>query len=241
MAEVGEKPLIENPLVGATATLVFLSHSHLDKERATEVKGILRTIGLEGFVAHEDIEPTLEWQDEILARLRTCRGLTVLATEGARSSPWVSQEVGAAVIRGVGIVSISLGAAPFGFLYRHQAVRWRLPKSEKQMDLRDAAEANIPALYHALEKVGVATRDNLIEGIGRTRSFEEARVVAAVLARAGQLDPLQAARLAYLIDKNSNVSGCWDAQRLFPSLIKPFSEILPPDLVDSLASKDFHI
>ena len=105
------------------------------------------------------------------------------------------------------------------------------------MDLREAAEANIPSLYHALEKVGVATKDNLIEGIGQTRSFEEARVVAAVLARAGQLDSLQAARLAYLVDKNSNVSGCWDAQRLLPSLIRPFAEVLPPDLVDNLVSK----
>jgi hypothetical protein len=202
---------------------------------------MLRMIGLEGFVAHEDIEPTLEWTDEILRNLRGCVGLVVITTSAARDSAWVNQEIGAVTARNRGVVSINLGCAPFGFLYRYQALRWKTPVSAAQMAVRDAWDSNVPGLFRALERVEVARKDHLIEGIGMSWSYEEARVTSALLAKMGELDPIQAARLVYLASRNSNVAGCWEAQSVLPPLLRPFAELYPPETVDLLDSQDFKL
>jgi hypothetical protein len=44
---------------------IFISHISKDKLKATRLKTCLETYGISGFVAHEDIHPTLEWQSEI--------------------------------------------------------------------------------------------------------------------------------------------------------------------------------
>jgi hypothetical protein len=241
VVDLPAKSPIEVSLLGDTPKTIFISHSHLDKDRAVEVKEVLRTIGFAGFVAHEDIEPTLEWSDEILRNLREAAGLLVLATPAARDSAWVNQEIGAMAVRGRGVVSLNLGCAPFGLLYRYQALRWKLPPSQGQFDVRAAAESNVPGLYRALEKVDVARKDHLVEGIGASQSFEEARVTSAMLGKMGDLDPLQALRLVYLIAHNSNVSRCWDARRVLPPLLSPHLESFPPELVDALDAAGFAI
>src|SRR5215470_6758753 len=44
---------------------LFLSHISGDKRFVTELKGALEVFAIDGFVAHEDIEPTKEWVKEI--------------------------------------------------------------------------------------------------------------------------------------------------------------------------------
>ncbi|MHA7833251.1 MAG: hypothetical protein ACX94A_02090 [Algiphilus sp.] len=49
---------------------LFLSHVSAIKVRATQLQGVLKTYGISCFVAHEDIEPTRDWQNEIEKALR---------------------------------------------------------------------------------------------------------------------------------------------------------------------------
>ncbi|MYJ94339.1 MAG: TIR domain-containing protein, partial [Proteobacteria bacterium] len=44
---------------------LFISHTSSHKDRASMLQNVLRSYGITGFVAHEDIEPTKEWQEEI--------------------------------------------------------------------------------------------------------------------------------------------------------------------------------
>jgi hypothetical protein len=47
---------------------------------AKELKDALVLYAIDGFVAHEDIEPTKEWLIEIETALETCHGLVALLT-----------------------------------------------------------------------------------------------------------------------------------------------------------------
>jgi hypothetical protein len=102
---------------------LFISHVAVHKDKATRLKSCLIRYGIDGFVAHEDIEPTLEWQSEIENALRTMDAFLAIHTVGFAKSIWTQQEVGYAVGRGVKIISLQMGEDPTGFISKHQALR----------------------------------------------------------------------------------------------------------------------
>lgn len=94
---------------------VFISHLSHEKELAYEVSNKLLEIGLQGFVAHEHIEVSREWQDEIQLALRTADVFVGLVHPGFSSSPWTQQEVGWASGRDIPILMVRIGEDPKGF------------------------------------------------------------------------------------------------------------------------------
>ncbi len=101
---------------------LFISHISVEKEKATRLKECLASYGISGFVAHEDIHPTLEWQREIERGLATMEAFVPILTKGFRNSLWTQQECGWAAARGVKIISLRMGEDPPGFLSREQAL-----------------------------------------------------------------------------------------------------------------------
>ena len=101
---------------------VFLSHKSEVKKETAELKDRLRVFGISCFVAHDDIQPTKVWQDEIENALSSMDGFVALMTEDFHDSDWTDQEVGFAVARGVPIVAVRLGSDPYGFIGKFQAV-----------------------------------------------------------------------------------------------------------------------
>ena len=63
---------------------LFISHSSKDKKLIASVKNNLRSYGVDGFVAHVDIEPTKEWANQIEFALRTCDALVCFLTESSQ-------------------------------------------------------------------------------------------------------------------------------------------------------------
>ncbi|QXQ05581.1 toll/interleukin-1 receptor domain-containing protein [Sphingosinicellaceae bacterium] len=104
---------------------VFVSHISKNRTTATALKQSLAFFAIAGFVAHEDVVPTLQWQDEIERALSTMDAFVAIHTSGFRESTWCQQEVGFAVGRGVKIISLKMGEDPTGFLGRHQALACR--------------------------------------------------------------------------------------------------------------------
>lgn len=101
---------------------VFLSHKSEVKKETAALKDGLRLFGISCFVAHEDIHPTKEWQDEIENALASMDGFVALMTENFHDSDWTDQEVGYAVARGVPIIAVRLGKDPYGFIGKFQAL-----------------------------------------------------------------------------------------------------------------------
>ena len=93
-----------------------------NSEKSGELKKQLHGYGISAFVAHNDIEPTTEWQDEIEKALATCDAMVVLMREGFHASKWTDQEIGYAMGRGRMVIAVRLGQDPYGFIGRFQAI-----------------------------------------------------------------------------------------------------------------------
>jgi hypothetical protein len=112
--------IIDLPIVSA-----FISYSHVDRAYGAQAKSVLAEVGIEGFLAHEDLEVSEEWRDRILKELRRCDLFVPLLSENFLSSKWAPQEAGFIISRPeVAIAPLSIdGTTPFGFLSHLQSGR----------------------------------------------------------------------------------------------------------------------
>lgn len=102
---------------------LFLSHLSSYKKNTAVLQTALRAYGISAFVAHVDIEPTKEWQDEIEAGLFSMDALAAILMDGFKESNWTDQEVGVAFGRGVLIVPLIHGQNPYGFIGKYQGLK----------------------------------------------------------------------------------------------------------------------
>ncbi len=110
---------------------LFISHISRDKDKATRLRTCLVPYAITGFVAHEDIHPTLEWQVEIERALRNMDAFIAIHTKGFSASTWTQQEIGFAVARDVKIISLRMGEDPTGFISKHQGLSRGNRKAEE--------------------------------------------------------------------------------------------------------------
>jgi hypothetical protein len=99
---------------------LFLSHVSSYKEKTGALQKALRPYGISAFVAHQDIEPTKEWQEEIEKALLSMDALAAILTPGFHDSRWTDQEIGVAVGRELPIIPIRRGVDPYGFIGKYQ-------------------------------------------------------------------------------------------------------------------------
>lgn len=131
---------------------LFISHISKDKLIATRLKDALAKYDIAGFVAHEDIHPTLPWQDEIERALQTMDGLIAVHTVGFSTSIWTQQEIGYALGRGTMVISFKMGEDPTGFIGKHQALPRRNRTAEQIAEEIDKLLAGDPRTADRLKE-----------------------------------------------------------------------------------------
>lgn len=106
----------------------FISYSHMDRECGARVKSVLGEVGIQAFLAHDDLQVSDEWRNRILQELRCCDLFVPLLSEHFVASEWAPQEVGIIVSRPeVVIAPLSIdGTRSFGFVGHLQSPR--IPK-----------------------------------------------------------------------------------------------------------------
>ena len=181
---------------------VFASHLAKDKDYATELQSRLANFNISTFVAHKDITPTREWQDEIELALSTADALVALLTPGFHESLWTDQEVGFVMGRGLLAVAVRLGEEPYGFMGRLQAFQGQ---GKRTMDLaREMCEAFIrnkqtkKSMTHAL-----------LNRFEESYTFDEAKRTIELLEMADYWEPEFEERIKKALEENSQVSHSW--------------------------------
>jgi hypothetical protein len=109
---------------------LFISHTSKATDKATRLRDCLAPHYIAGFVAHQDINPTAEWQIEIERALKSMDAFLAIHTTGFSQSYWTQQEVGFAVGRGVKIISFKMDEDPTGFISKRQALPRRNRSAE---------------------------------------------------------------------------------------------------------------
>jgi len=102
---------------------LFISHLAEHKVIMSQLQGALKDYGISAFVAHEDIEPTKEWQIEIEKALFSMDALAAVLTPNFEKSKWTDQEVGVAIGREVLIIPVRKGMDPYGFIGKLQGLQ----------------------------------------------------------------------------------------------------------------------
>jgi TIR domain len=103
----------------------FFCYAYEDRHLSGEIKRQLEGYGFDVFLAHDDIDPSIQWQEEILQHLGECEVFIALLTEAFDDSNWIHQEIGIAFARRPHpiMVPINAGRVPVGYLGRFQAIR----------------------------------------------------------------------------------------------------------------------
>jgi hypothetical protein len=131
---------------------LFLSHVSAHKAAVAKLKIELQFLGISAFVAHEDITPSLEWQNEIELALRSMHALAALLTPDFHPSNWTDQEVGFALGKGILVVPVRLGTDPYGFIGKVQGLSGSLDQPARVASLLANTLINHPSTHRHMRK-----------------------------------------------------------------------------------------
>jgi nucleoside 2-deoxyribosyltransferase len=196
---------------------VFLSHLALQKTFAAELQDTLLKYGISLFVAHNDIHPTDEWQDQIEIALATCDALVALLHTDFHQSNWTDQEIGFAMGRGVPTFAIRLGQDPYGFIGRFQAFNG-ISKTAEDMakELFD--------VYRTNKQTQEIMADVLVGLFEDSGSFAEAKTRMGYLEEIEHWKASYSSRIASAVEFNSQISGSWGVGSRVSSLVKKWQD-----------------
>jgi len=110
---------------------IFISHLSKNKDSATNLKICLNDYAISGFVAHEDIEPSKEWMQEIERALFSMNSICAIVTPDFIKSAWCDQEVGVAIGRKILVIPIRKGADPYGLFGKYQGIQSKGKDAQK--------------------------------------------------------------------------------------------------------------
>lgn len=212
------KPGIDPPFWRKRMFRLFVSHLSSEKVFAAQLQEALLPYGISGFVAHNDIEPTLEWQTQIETALATADSLVALLHPAFHASNWTDQEIGFAMGRGLPVFAVRFGQDPYGFIGRFQGfVGGGKTPEVLARELFDAYRKS----KQSQKRVGEVLL-NLFED---SSSFIEAK------ARVGYLEQLEVwgssfvPRLEAAAEANSQISGSWGVPERVQVLAKKWAGV----------------
>jgi hypothetical protein len=194
---------------------LFLSHVSKFKVAVSKLKDELAMRGVAGFVAHEDIEPSLEWRGEIELGLRSMHALVALTTPDFHASSWTDQEIGWALGRGVLVVPVRLGVDPYGFAGKYQGVPGDL---EQPAEL---ATAIVKALLANTQTHGEMRR-SLVKAFSEADSFNMAIALRWLVVEVADFTEDEKASLRKACTENDQVAGAFNvAKAIYAVFGKP--------------------
>lgn len=196
---------------------LFVSHLATYRGFVAELQTALLDFGISAFVAHNDIEPSLDWQTQIETALATCDALVALLHPDFHVSNWTDQEIGFAMGRGVPTFSVRFGQDPYGFIGRFQAFNGNGKEAiALARELFDAYRKNKQTQRRMGEVVvGLFEQSN---------SFAEAKVRVGYLEELESWDAAFSTRIRSAVTGNSQVSGSWGVPARVEALIDKWAK-----------------
>lgn len=186
---------------------LFLSHVSAHKIAVSKLKGALAILGVSAFVAHEDIEPSLDWQSEIESALRSMHAMAALITPDFHASKWTDQEVGSALGQGILVIPVRIPTNPYGLMARHQALKGDLETPK-------ALASALVAVLLKRAQTSDRMREAIVSALKRSTSYLTSKEVIAQIEATSGFSEDQLVALEGAIDANDQVSGYGGVARL---------------------------
>jgi hypothetical protein len=113
------------PILEGKRIEIFFSYANEDKLLAGKIASLLNKREIDVFLAHEDIEISKIWRNEILKHLKNDNFLLALLTPNCEKSVWANQEAGYMIGKGGKNIPLIVGETDvkkFGFLESFQGI-----------------------------------------------------------------------------------------------------------------------
>jgi hypothetical protein len=163
-------------------------------------------------VAHEQIAPAKEWEDELRLGLLTCDALVCFLSEGFKKSDWTEQEVGFAISRRILVIPVRLGLNPYGFMARYQGclgVKKNPPELAREL-------VSILA-NHQLTSMKIANA--LVHSFEVSNSFAEAKTRASNLSLVQRWTDGLIERVRRALKENGQIERAWGAPNIVEDIL----------------------
>jgi hypothetical protein len=177
---------------------LFLSHCSSQKVAVGELRDALEALGITGFVAHADIEPSREWEREIESALRSAEALLAIISDDFCSSRWCDQEVGYALGRGLPVIPVRFNAPPHGFIAKIQA----LPVPAGHLP---NVAPTVAQLLLQTPRTSASMSNAVVTAVIEAWSFATAKEAVSVLETVTKVSVDQAKELRAAIETNSQL------------------------------------
>ena len=200
---------------------LFITHLAKHKVAAETLRKALLDHHISGFVAHSDIAPALEWQDEILRALNTADALVALLHKGFRDSYWTDQEIGIALGRGLLPLSISYSQAPYGFIGRYQALPGRGKSYE---DLSKEVFTVLKTRPQTRRRIAEAT----VHKFSESGNFEQAKRNMTLLESLEYWDASLTKLAKAAAAENGQITDAWGVPQRLETHIKRWKQSESP-------------
>lgn len=191
---------------------LFISHTNSTRATAHALKNALAAFGVAAFVAHDDVEPTHEWQAEIERALRTMDALAAIVVPGFVESRWCDQEVGVAMGRSKLIVPIMVGADPHGFMGKYQGIR-------ATADDVPAVASKILSVLMTRPQSSERMAEAIVDRMVTSDSWQRSKTTMTLLEKVPRLNATQVARLVQSIDENIDVGKAFGVPERIRKLV----------------------
>jgi len=207
---------MESALYGVKSLRIFFSYSTIDKEIVGKLKFYLEEVGFEVFLAHEDISPCEEWQDEVIKNLQRCDIFIPLLTDNFMKSEWTNQEIGIAVDGNKFIIPLQINIKPPGFLGRIQSLKI----NPDEIGAYHAQQ--IVGLIKNKSKFGKDMKNFVIKQLEESTSFEEAAARSKLLNDFKDFNKDELDRIFNMTLSNRCIHDSFVAQRTLKSFLKKY-------------------
>ncbi len=217
---------LKKPFYIGKSVRVFLSYSHVDGFLAEQLKHSLERYGLEVFMAHEDIEPSKIWQDEIIRSLKACDVFIPILTHNFSQSKWTDQESGIAFAEGKVIIPIKVEIDPYGFLHKFQALKYSENRIGIGLKIIEAIRIKI--------ELTESVKDSAIRAFANSSTFDEANNIAKILGTFESFNINQINELARLYLRNNQIRGGGIASKFVLDIVDKNSKIVLSDYKNAI-------
>ncbi len=218
---------------GIKSLRMFFSYSIDDKKIVGMLKEQLEYMGFETFLAHEDLEPCVEWQEEIKKNLNMCDIFIPLLTENFKKSDWTNQEIGLAIAADKFIIPLQVDFPPYGFIGKIQGLKidtYYLRNEDVQTvrnHLKDIA-IKIFQTIRTKSKFKADMKDFILYKFINSASYNEGIARAKLLEDFSNFTPLELSQILKATKNNNQIHEPSTARKV----LRKFFEIHKGNLKD---------
>jgi hypothetical protein len=195
---------------------IFISHSHQDYDQVKELVDTLKQYGFSVFLAHRDIRPSADWEEELLKALFSAAVFIAFITPEFKSSDWCDQETGIAISRGQKIIPIIASSKldPYGFVRKYQGMRLPIPEAYVSHHIKSVSEKLSISIVETLYN-DKGTKDmvksRIFNTIKQITSYHQTDLIFSVLEKIGPFTDDENKIILEAYDANDQISGAGSA------------------------------